>query len=200
MAFYGEFLPALYLLLDQLISWTENGPEDLRNEAGHALAETLRFLSAQQGHWRTNRGFCETEKAFGDKRGGRTPSGNLGWLTEYYVRAIGHERRYAELRLGARGCSAAQRKWLTALTTLRDLTPDTADEWVEIVYQRMRRNAKRILAAPEIRKTPYKSRQYRENAQQIGTMRFGDLRPTIAKAVRALASKPKGQLPGVTRP
>ena len=46
----------------------------------------------------------------------------------------------------------------------------------------MRRDAKRILSAPEIRKAPYPSREFREDSQKIGEFRFSDLRPTDSKS------------------
>ncbi|MBA3353679.1 MAG: hypothetical protein H0U23_14880, partial [Blastocatellia bacterium] len=76
------FLPVLDEFLSQLIGWAEEGEsEKLKQRAGRALAERLRFLAAQEQQWaRTNAGFDSMLQEFGDKRGARAPLNHLSWL------------------------------------------------------------------------------------------------------------------------
>jgi hypothetical protein len=212
--FHAGFVPVLDAVLNKLIEWTEDAVGDLGDWAGPALAERLRFLSAQEEFWCTkNTAFCQTRKRFGDRRSARTPREYLGWLTDDYVRAIHGRRPFAALLLdpGFTGSkesvadvcqySEEKKQWLGKVGRLDDLSPESADEWVAVVFQRMSENEDDILAELKMRgHRLYRSREYRENSQERGKMRLSDLYPTIAKAVHALASKPRGQVRGVTKP
>jgi hypothetical protein len=108
--FHTDFLRVLDAFLSQLITWAEaQSPAPLKQDerqkglkdwAGTALAERLRFLSSQEQEWDAgNEAFAAAQKKFGDRRGARTPRSYLGWLACDYVRILQRERHSACLAL-----------------------------------------------------------------------------------------------------
>jgi hypothetical protein len=213
--YFQDFLEVFDTALDHLIRWIEDDESDqLKRDAGTALAERLRFLTSQEQTWiDANEAFRAKYGEFGDRRKARSPRSYLGWRTGDYVRAVEDERHIAALLLDSRftanGVSIAdlkqfsskKKQWLEKLTQLQSLSPESADEWITVISQRMLEDEKEILDELEtlgFRKQ--ESKKYRENPMEPGRMRLSDYHPTISKAVHALASKPKGQVRGVTKP
>ena len=83
------------------------------------------------------------------------------------------------------------------LTALPDFSPESAPKWAEIVFEIMQQDEQAILNAPAMRKC--QTRDSRER-RRTGEVRLYDFKKTIIEAVVSLASKPIGQIRGITRP
>lgn len=209
--FHIGFLPLVDDVLGQLVRWTEEASSDeLRRRAGEALAERVRFVATQQKQWADiNEGF---RAMFGDKRGARGPLG-IGWLVSTYVRAINDERVPASIAVmpdlaeggsvaDVLGYPAERKSWLQKVAALPDLSPGSAKKWGEVVYERMKMDAPTIMASSEMRgRTSYRGLQRKEQrVTDSDAARFSDFKEAITDAVHTLARKPRGSVPGVTRP
>lgn len=210
------FLPILDEILSQLISWTEGAAsEQLRERAGKALAERVRFLATQEQQWsESNSGFAAMNRDFGDKRGARAPLNYIGWLVSDYVRVIDYDRQIVAVYLvpdcvetgksvaDVLGYSPERKRLFAKLTALPALSTVTAPKWAQIVYERMKIDAPQIMNAPEMRgRDSYRGRKRKEERLAAdATARFSDFKETIVDAVRTLARKPRGSVRGVTRP
>ncbi len=208
--FHVSFLPIVDEALSQLIRWAEGAASaEVKSWAGTALSERLRFLSSQEKAWSDgNEAFAAAQKQFGDRRRARTPLSYLGWLAGDYVRVIDHDRHVAAVYLDSKftgGISAAdvlaiseeRKQWLTRIAALEEFCPKSAPKWAQIVFERMLQDEEQILRAPQMRKR--NSRESR-TVRKSGAVRLGDFGSTIIRAVVTLATKPKGQVRGVTRP
>src|SRR5262245_46878584 len=209
---YVDFLKILDAFVSQLIDWTEQ--EDLpeiRQWAGRELADRLQFLWTQRSDWCSeNEGFQKRWSEFADKRHVRSPRSYIGWLTGDYLRELHHERLIAGALLspsetGKKSASIAEVSgypnerilWLKKLCALSNFSPKSALEWATIVFERMQEDERKILDSPEMRKC--KTRDSSER-RRSGEIRLYDFKKTIIEAVVRLASKPVGQIRGITRP
>jgi len=208
---YADFLQILDAFVSQLIDWTEQRDlPELREWAGRALADRLQFLWTQKGDWCSeNEGFQKRWAEFADRRHARSPRSYLGWLAGDYLRTLTHRRMLAEVLLSSLetakksasvGEVAALRERISSLkelTALPHFSPESAMKWAEFVFERMQDNEQEILNSPQMRKC--QTRDSRER-RRSGAVRLYDFKQTIIGAVVGLASKPIGQIRGITRP
>jgi hypothetical protein len=164
--FHVDFLRVLDAFLSQLIVWAEaKSPSQVKDWAGTALAERLRFVSSQEQQWSANEAFAATQKKFGDCRGARTPQSYLGWLACDYLRIVLHRERLSaylafDSKFVGKGCgcmadllgySDERKEWLRKLIALEEFSPESAPMWAQMVYERMLVDENKILSAPEMR-------------------------------------------------
>lgn len=208
---FHDFLQILDAFLSQLVQWAEwKELGELHNWAGQALADRLQFLWTQKGDWCSeNEGFQKRWAEFADRRHARSPRSYLGWLAGDYLRKLTHRRMLAEVLLSSLeaakksasvGEVAALKERISSLkelTALPHFSPESAMKWAEFVFERMQQAEQEILNSPGLRKC--QTRDSRER-RRSGAVRLYDFKQTIIGAVVRLASKPIGQIRGITRP
>ncbi len=210
--FHGGFLPVLDAVLSKLIEWTERTEtSDLKEWSGRALADRVRFLSSQKSFWqRTNAGFEERWAEFGDLRGARRPETWLAWRAGDYLWKLVSSRNHAHLYLSPMGDNSFaivdlspdfdhQKKWLERLIALPNFDEKSWREWAAAVFDRMAEDEDAILARSELKgkRTRDSSSAERRASAKV---KLYDWKKTIFGAVKSLAGKPVGSIPGITRP
>jgi hypothetical protein len=202
-SFDENFRPLLHTVVGKLIEWAE-GNLSLKTSAAHALADIVRFLSAQKQKWTDE--IPSFAKQMHQLSGKRLPDAGIAWLADEYLNETISVRPTASFYckpLRGQSKSPAEllgMEWVRPLIDLPDFTEQSWKKWAAIVYARMRQEEEservKIVLTNIQRKTGTRESRERRRSKKV---RLSDKKKEIFKAIKAAAKKPVGTIRGLTR-